>query len=185
MKLLIGLGNPETRYANTRHNAGFRVLDAYAAERGAVFQTKEKFHAQLAELTLGGEKVILAKPATYYNNSGEAARSLCDFYKLDPSDVLIIHDELALPFGTIRTRLGGSDAGNNGVKSITQHIGADTARIRIGIKNELRERLDDADFVLSHFTKDEDASLHETLVKKAIALIEDFVAGDFEHTTHS
>lgn len=185
MKLIIGLGNPEERYINTRHNVGFRVLHEYAAERGVSFQLKEKFRAQIAECSIEGEKVVLAQPTTYYNGSGEAAHLISTFYKLDPTDVLIVHDELALPFGTVRTRIGGSDAGNNGVKSISQHLGPETARIRIGIYNELRDRIDDADFVLSNFTKEEDTSLRETLVKKTISLIDDFVTGDFEHVTHS
>ena len=185
MKLVIGLGNPEERYKNTRHNVGFRVLTAYANASGKQFQLKDKFKAQMIDLTVNGEKVILAKPTTYYNNVGESVRLLADFYKIAPSEVLVVHDELALPFGTIRTRVGGSDAGNNGIKSIVQHLGPGTARIRIGIYNELRDRMDDADFVLGTFTKEEDTTLEETLTVKAIALINDFVSGDFEHVTHS
>lgn len=184
MKLIIGLGNPEDRYENTRHNVGFKTLDDYAAAHGASFQQKDKFRASVAELSIGDEKVMLLKPTTYYNGSGEAAHLAADFYKLAPADVLVVHDELALPFGTIRTRVGGSDAGNNGVKSITQHLGPDTARIRIGVYNELRDRIDDADFVLSNFTKDEDMSLAE-FSQKISAIIDNFVADNFDHTTHS
>jgi peptidyl-tRNA hydrolase, PTH1 family len=129
MKLIIGLGNPEERYKNTRHNVGFRVLTAYADASDKQFQLKDKFKAQMIDLTVNGERVILAKPTTYYNNVGESVRLLADFYKIAPSEILVVHDELALPFGTIRTRVGGSDAGNNGIKSIVQHIGSDTARI--------------------------------------------------------
>lgn len=184
MKLILGLGNPEERYKNTRHNIGFRILDKYGADKGTEFQQKDKFRAHVAELNVGGEKVILAKPTTYYNNVGESARLISDFYKIDPVDILVIHDELALPFGTIRTRAGGSDAGNNGIKSIIQHIGPNTSRIRFGIYNELRDRIDDADFVLSNFTKAEDEVLAE-LSKKAAAIIDDFIAGNFVHTTHA
>lgn len=184
MKLIIGLGNPEERYKNTRHNVGFRVLDEYAKEKGIEFQPKDKFRAHVAEFTIDGEKVILAKPVTYYNLTGESARLIADFYKIAPEDVLIIHDELALPFGTIRTRAGGSDAGNNGIKSIIQHLGPNTARIRFGVYNELRDRIDDADFVLSNFTKVEDEALAE-LSKKVSVLIDTFIRGSFEVTTHS
>ncbi len=149
MKLIIGLGNPEEKYKNTRHNIGFRVLTEYAEKKDVEFALKDKFRACIAELTIDGEKVILAKPTTYYNLVGEAARLITDFYKIAPADILVVHDELALPFGTIRTRIGGSDAGNNGVKSMTQHLGPDTARLRVGVYNELRERMDDADFVLA------------------------------------
>lgn len=184
MKLIIGLGNPEERYKHTRHNVGFRLLTSYAADQGAEFQLKDKFRACLAELSVNGEKVILAKPTTYYNNVGEAGRLIADFYKIGPEDILIVHDELALPFGTIRTRIGGSDAGNNGIKSLNQHLGPDTARIRVGVYNELRDRIDDADFVLSNFTKTEDETLG-SLAKKAADIIDDFISDNFTHTTHA
>lgn len=184
MKLVIGLGNPEERYAKTRHNVGFYMLDAYARSQGASWQVKDKFKALVSETQVGSEKVLLVKPTTYYNNVGEAGRLIADFYKIPPEDILIVHDELALPFGVIRTRLGGSPAGNNGIKSINQHIGPDTARIRIGVYNELRDRINDADFVLSNFTKDEDAALSSELENRAIRLIEDFISDKFEASTH-
>lgn len=184
MKLVLGLGNPEEKFKNTRHNVGFRVLSEYAKVKGIEFSVKEKFRACIAELTVDGEKVLFAKPTTYYNLTGEAARLITDFYKIAPEDVLIIHDELALPFGTIRTRIGGSDAGNNGIKSMNQHLGPDTARIRIGVYNELRDRIDDADFVLSNFTKSEDEVL-ESVTSKASSIIDSFLRGDFSSTTHN
>ena len=184
MKLIIGLGNPEEKFTHTRHNVGFRVLDDFAKEQGASFKLEKKFKAEVAELSSDGEKVILAKPMTYYNLSGEAARAICDFYKIEPHDALVIHDELALPFGTIRSRLGGSDAGNNGVKSINTHLGPDTARIRVGIWNDLRDRIDDANFVLSRFTAEESAALDEK-TQKITSLIDAFIQGQFEPTTHS
>lgn len=184
MKLVIGLGNPEERYAKTRHNVGFFTLDTYARGQGGSWQAKDKFKALICELTIDGQKVLLAKPTTYYNNVGEAGRAISDFYKIDPSDILVIHDEIALPFGTIRTRQGGSDAGNNGIKSINQHLGHETSRIRIGIYNDLRDRIHDADFVLSNFTKPESESLTD-LSEKVGNLIENFVRDSFEHTTHS
>jgi len=184
MKLIIGLGNPEEKYTHTRHNVGFRMLDDFAKEQGASFKLEKKFKAEVAELSSDGEKVILAKPMTYYNLSGEAARAICDFYKIEPHDALVIHDELALPFGTIRSRLGGSDAGNNGVKSINTHLGPDTARIRVGIWNDLRDRIDDAEFVLSRFTAKESESLDEK-TQKIASLIDAFISGKFEPTTHS
>jgi PTH1 family peptidyl-tRNA hydrolase len=184
MKLIIGLGNPEPRYTNTRHNVGFRAIDTYAQQKDLEFSPQKKLKAETAEFSFEGEKVILAKPSTYYNLSGEAARAITDFYKIDPSDVLIIHDELALPFGTIRTRIGGSDAGNNGVKSLNAHLGTDTARIRVGVWNELRDRIDDADFVLAAFTAEESQALND-LEQKISLLIDAFVSGNFEVTTHS
>ena len=183
MKLVIGLGNFEKKYSTTRHNVGFRILTQYAKEKGIIFQPKEKFKAHIAETAFDGEKILLAMPTTYYNLCGESARAVTDFYKIAPEDVLIVHDELALPFGTIRTRRGGSDAGNNGIKSISAHIGPETARIRVGIYNELRDQQEDADFVLGTFSKQESDQLTE-ITKKATDLIDSFISGTFEHTTH-
>jgi PTH1 family peptidyl-tRNA hydrolase len=184
MKLIIGLGNPGERYATTRHNVGFRMLDYVARQRGAAFNPQPKFKADVAQLSTDGEKIILAKPTTFYNLSGESVRSLADFYKIAPEDILIVHDELALPFGTIRTRMGGSDAGNNGVKSVNAHLGPQTARIRIGVYNDLRDRIDDANFVLAPFNKEESEILDERQQKIA-SLIDAFISGNFEVTTHS
>jgi len=183
MKLVVGLGNPEERYKDTRHDVGFRVVTRYGEAHDLTFQQKDKFKADIAELSVAGEKVILAKPTTYYNLSGEAARAITDFYKIAPEDVFIVHDELALPFGTIRTRHGGSDAGNNGVKSITEHLGPDTARLRIGVYNDLRDQIDDADFVLSRFTAGESEKLIE-LQPKVAMIIDNFIAGNLDPTTH-
>ncbi len=175
MKLIIGLGNPETRYELTRHNVGFLLLDHIARQYNAAWQSKPKFKGDIAEMTIGGEKVALLKPATYYNQSGEAVRAVIDFYKLEPAtDILVIHDELALPFGTLRTRLEGSDAGNNGVKSIIAHVGPDFARIRVGIDSPQSAKYDAADFVLGRFTPTEQTHLGE-LAAHALQFVEDFV----------
>lgn len=186
MKLIFAQGNPGAGYAASRHNVGFLALDALAAQHEAPFTAKPKFFADIAELTVGGDKVLLAKPTTYYNETGKSARAILDFYKLDPAtEVLVVHDDLALPFGTLRTREKGSDAGNNGIKSLNTHLGPDYARLRIGIYNELRDKLPDADFVLSRFTKDEQKTLNETTVPHCLKLIEEFVAGQFQSTSHS
>lgn len=185
MKLIFAQGNPGTNYSTTRHNIGFMTLDALAEARGTAFASKQKFHADVAELVIAGEKVLLVKPTTFYNETGQSARSLVDFYKLDTADdVLVIHDDLALPLGTIRTREKGSDAGNNGIKSLNAHLGPDYSRIRIGIKNELHSRVPDVDFVLGHFSKDEADMLVATIIPKAIELIEHFCAGELETTSH-
>ncbi len=183
MKLILFQGNPGPKYADSRHNLGFMVADAYAMQAGVKFSSKPKFFADLAELS-GEDKVLLVKPMTFYNETGRTARTLVDFYKLNPTkDVLIVHDELALPFGTIRTRLGGSDAGNNGIKSLNAAIGPNTARIRFGIWNELRSHQNDIDFVLGRFSAEEAAKLPE-LLDKTCQLIDSFIAGQFEATTN-
>ena len=185
MKLIIGFGNPETKYDRTRHNIGFRVLDEFAAAHDAAFKLKEKFRAYVAEVTLEGEKVLLAKPTTYYNLSGETYLLMSEFYKIAPEDALVIHDELALPFGTIRTRIGSSDAGNNGIKSINQRGGKESVRLRIGISNEQREQIEDTAFVLSKFSKVEEEALAKTIIPKCTETIDAFVEDTLEVTSHS
>jgi PTH1 family peptidyl-tRNA hydrolase len=182
MKLIIGQGNPESEYNNTRHNVGFFVLDAFAEKHNVNWQEKSKFKAEIAEITLNDEKILLVKPTTFYNETGESARILKDFYKLENEDILLVHDELALPFGTLRTRLGGSDAGNNGVKSLNLHLGTNTQRLRIGIWQERAESMDAADFVLSKFSSHEQAQLKK-LQKNIFEQLENFVADSFKHHT--
>ena len=181
MKILFAQGNPGRQYAHTRHNTGFIALDALAEAQGSPWRTQDKFRADIAEISVDGEKVLLVKPLSFYNETGQVARALVDFYKLTPSeDVLVIHDELALPFGTIRVRQKGSDAGNNGIKSLNAHLGQDYARIRIGIWNERRDIMDDADFVLSAFSTEEDKLLNELVEAKITPLIHAFVKGNLE-----
>lgn len=182
MKLIIGLGNHDAQYTGTRHNAGFAVADAFASANSLDWQPKDKFKAAVAEGVVNGQKVIVIKPHTYYNLSGEAALAVKQFYKIDNADILVVHDELALPFGTLRTRIGGSDAGNNGLKSIIATVGADVARVRIGIANEFLGRQDAADFVLGRFTADEQSKMPD-IKKHALDLLGVFIAGDFAHTT--
>ena len=184
MKVIVGLGNPGKEYENTRHNAGALFVAGYAHRNNAVLQQKSKYNALVAEASISGEKVLLILPTGYYNNSGETVRSITSFYKVAPEDVLVVHDELALPFGTVRTRYGGSDAGNNGVKSISSHLGESTARIRIGVYNDLRDKINDADFVLSRFTRAEQDHL-ASFAPTIYACIDDFVSGKFPHRTHT
>lgn len=180
MKLIVGLGNPETKYNSTRHNTGFFVLEAFASENGATWQHKDKFKAFVAELP--DTAALLVKPTTYYNLVGESVRALADFYKIPPEDILIIHDELALPFGVIRTREKGSDAGNNGIKSMNAHLGHTTKRLRIGIHNELADFMDASDFVLGKFTPKEKQQLAETVLPHVMLQIRKFLDDSFEPT---
>ncbi|MFZ1250673.1 MAG: aminoacyl-tRNA hydrolase [Candidatus Microsaccharimonas sp.] len=181
MKLIFAQGNPGSRYARTRHNVGFQVLDALAGQEASQWRTETKFNADIAEFNKSGEKVLLVKPGSFYNETGQVARALVDFYKLDPArDVLVIHDELALPFGTIRIRDKGSDAGNNGIKSLNAHLGGDYGRIRVGIWNELRDRMNDADFVLAAFTSEEQKNLDEAIIPQLLQILETFPSGALE-----
>lgn len=182
MKLILAQGNPESKYADTRHNVGFLIIDTFADIHEANWQPKSKFKADCAEVTINGEKVLLARPTTYYNATGESARAIKDFYKLENSDILVVHDELALPFGTLRTRQDGSDAGNNGIKSLNAHIGTDYARLRVGVFNDKRSLTGDIDFVLGKFTVDEKVSLDD-ITKAALVIMNDFINDRLEHHT--
>lgn len=182
MKLIIGLGNPDQQYQGTRHNLGFWYVSGFAEQHGLQWQEKTKFRAYIAEGGIDGEKFILAKPTTYYNLVGESAQTICQFYKIPPENVLVIHDELALPLGTIRTREGGSDGGNNGMKSIITHLGQGVKRIRVGIDSPRRQPVSDAHFVLSKLSSVDAKQLSE-LSPKVYGIIRQFIAGNFEITT--
>ena len=150
-------------------------MDALGEKYDAVWRDIDKHKGRIANIVVDGEKVTLVKPLSYYNDTGIVARTLVDYYKLDPiQDFLVIHDDLALPFGTIRVRDSGSDAGNNGIKSLNQHLGASYGRIRVGIWTELRDKMDDASFVLGTFSKEEHDKLASDIIPHVITLIEDF-----------
>ncbi|MFV1592617.1 aminoacyl-tRNA hydrolase [Phaeobacter sp. JH20_36] len=132
MKLFVGLGNPGAKYAGNRHNIGFMALDQIASDHG-FSPWKSKFQAQISEGVLGGTKVLLLKPQTFMNLSGQSVGEAMRFYKLAPVDVIVLHDELDLAPGKARVKQGGGHAGHNGLRSIHSHIGADYGRVRLGI----------------------------------------------------
>lgn len=183
MKLVFALGNPGPQYATTRHNVGFAIADAMTDKAGVSWKDSRKFKALIAELTTEQGKLIIAKPSTYYNLIGESYQALTSFYDIEPSEVLIVHDDLALDFGTIRTRLGGSGGGSKGIRSLNAHGGDKTYRLRVGVSNPLAERIDSADFVLSRFTAEEAKQLPE-VIERALAIVDDFSQGKIEATTH-
>lgn len=180
MKVILALGNPGEKYVHTRHNAGFLVIDHLAAGQSAHFSNKPKFFADIAELNMSGEKILLVKPTTYYNEVGISARAILDFYKSTLDDLLIIHDDTALDFGKIRVRKGGRDAGSNGLKSLHAHIGSDFWHIRIGTDNLLRRQIGDVDFVLSKFNADEQKILRDWTIPESIKLISTFLDDTIE-----
>ena len=183
MKIIFAQGNPGSDYAATRHNVGWMIVDALAASQGIPFSPQAKFFATIAEFSLEGEKVLLVKPTTFYNETGRAARALRDFYKLDTTDILTVHDDLSLPFGTLRVREKGSAAGNNGIKSLNAHLGEAYWRLRVGIWNEHRDRQHDADFVLSRFSKEETEHLIQQVIPAAHTLIVQFCQGTLSTTS--
>lgn len=156
MKVIFAQGNPGPQYMNSRHNIGFAVADSLAEKLQGKFQKKPRFFADIAEVMVDGQSVLIVKPTTFYNDTGQSARLIVDYYKLNPKkDFLAVYDDLALPLGTIRTRLKGSDAGNNGVKSLNAHLGDEYARVRIGIFNEEKTLIPTVNFVLGLFDSSE------------------------------
>jgi PTH1 family peptidyl-tRNA hydrolase len=155
MKLVIGLGNPGPQYEHTRHNVGFRVVDQFAAKQGWKW-TERRGRAMLASGTLGNEKVVLAKPITFMNLSGEAVGELVRWYKAQPEDILVICDDLDLPTGKVRLRTSGSAGGQKGMKNILLHLHTDKIpRLRVGIGRPTNTRMDGKDYVLSVPSGDE------------------------------
>src|SRR5581483_583954 len=147
MKLVIGLGNPGSQYEQTRHNVGFRIVDMLAAKYG--WRWERRGRAVLASGTIGTEKVVLVKPLTYMNNSGEAVGELVRWYKLQAEDVLVVYDDLDLAVGKLRLRAGGSDGGHNGMDSIIRHLHTNQfPRLRVGIGRPANHRMDTINYVL-------------------------------------
>ena len=164
--LLVGLGNPGSKYESTRHNMGFLAVDGLARRKGFRFN-KLRFRAWTAEWMVNGEKVLVMKPVTYMNLSGEAVRQAADFYKVPPDHVLVVLDDTALAVGKLRVRRGGSAGGHNGLKSIIQHLGTDQfPRLRVGVGEKPHPDYDLADWVLGRFTG-EDKKAIDAAVKRA------------------
>ena len=163
MKIIVGLGNPGEKYSKTRHNVGFRAVLNLAKE--FLIKAEElKCHSLLGEDFIGDEKIVLAQPITYMNNSGKAVYSLIEHYNADLEDLIIIYDDLDLDVGKIRIKKSGSSGGHNGLKSIINRLGSnDFSRIRIGIGRPL-ENMNIADYVLGYFTAEEEKIINESLV---------------------
>ena len=173
--LLVCLGNPGDKYENTRHNVGFMVADEVAERQRAPIQ-KVKFKALTNVLTISGEKVLVMKPTTYMNLSGEAVRQAVDFYKVAPDHVLVISDDTSLAVGRLLIRKGGSAGGHNGLKSIIQHLGSDQfPRIKVGVGEKPHPDYDLADWVLGKFVG-EDKKTIDAAVKRAADAVECIIA---------
>jgi peptidyl-tRNA hydrolase, PTH1 family len=185
MKLIVGLGNPGEKYEKTRHNLGFMTAEHFLRDfQGAsdnLWQNSSKFKADIAQIewqpkhgTL--EKVILAKPKTFMNNSGQAVRLIADFYKISAQDIWIVHDEIDLPLGTLKIRFGGASAGHRGVECVINDLGTDKFwrfRMGVGEKRELNDsrKKDVDDFVLGNFAGGEKGQLKK-LIKRGVEAIE-------------
>ena len=171
MKLIVGLGNPGREYENTRHNIGFMTIDAFASKLGLSI-TSEKFNGLYTQTIINNEKVILLKPQSYINLSGEVIRKYVDYYKIDINDILIIHDDLDLPVGSYKLKQKGSSGGHNGLKNIELHLGTQIyKRIKIGISNN--KFVDTKDYVLGKISK-EDNALIDDVKKTVMNILDDY-----------
>jgi peptidyl-tRNA hydrolase, PTH1 family len=175
--LIVGLGNIGHEYENTRHNVGFVAVDRFAQDHDfPAWIEKKDLKCHFTSSQLGDAKVYVIKPTTLMNLSGEAVQAVASFYKIGPESIFVVHDELDIPFGQIRTRTGGSSAGHNGIKSVTQHIGETYGRIRIGIGPKLHDKQDSADFVLGKFTAEQDQQM-KNLTREASAILSEVAYG--------
>lgn len=175
--LIVGLGNVGKQYEGTRHNIGFAAVDHFAEKNDFPGWTDKKdLKCHLTQLTMQDTRVILIKPTTFMNLSGQAVQATAHFYKIEPSRILVVHDELDIPFGQIRTRIGGSAAGHNGIKSVTNTIGEQYGRVRIGVGPKDHTEQDSADFVLARFSKGQEADM-QNLLKESTAILSEYVYG--------
>ena len=176
--IIVGLGNIGKQYDNTRHNIGFAVLDEFARVNNfSDWLEKKDLKSHFTSQTIGETRVILIKPTTFMNLSGEAVQAASAFYKVPADKVVVVHDELDIPFGQIRTRMGGSAAGHNGIKSVTQHMGENYGRVRIGVGPKDPPQIDSADFVLARFSKEQMEQMPH-LLKESTAILSEAVYGD-------
>ena len=183
MYLIAGLGNPTREYEKTRHNVGFEAIDILADKAGTTV-TEKKHKALYGKGYIGGQKVILAKPQTYMNLSGESIREIADFYKIGPENIIILCDDINLSEGQLRIRLKGSAGGHNGLKNIISHLGTqEFPRIRIGVGEKPRG-MDLADYVLGRFPKEQQAVMEEAYrdaAEAACMMIEDGADAGMNH----
>jgi len=176
MKLIVGLGNPGKKYEGTRHNTGFMVMDALADHYNQDISNK-KFNGLYTKFKYNGEDIILLKPQTYMNNSGESVGQFLRYFKLKPTDLLVIYDDMDMPTGKLRLREKGSAGGHNGIKSIIAHVGTNEfRRIRVGISK--LPRYDVIDYVLGHFTSEEKPLIEEG-INNAVKAIDTYLKEDF------
>lgn len=177
--MIVGLGNPDKKYAFTRHNAGFLCVDMLAEKHGFTVK-KLKFRSLLGDAVLGGHRCLILKPQTYMNLSGEAVREAAAFYKIPPERILVLFDDISLDVGKLRIRRKGTDGGHNGIKNIIYHLASDRfPRIKIGVGKKPHPDYDLADWVLSEFKKDEEAPLKSAL-ENACAAVELLLDGEID-----
>ena len=182
IKLLVGLGNPGQKYSKNRHNAGFLLLDKLANDESVVFSRQARFFGDLAEVNKSAGKVYLLKPGTFMNRSGQSVSSVMKYYKIDPEEILVVHDELDFEVGTLKLKSGGGHGGHNGLRDIIASTGVkDFKRMRVGIGRPAPGKAV-ADYVLSDFSKRDLAQVQDLFVE-FLSSMPALVAGDYQAVT--
>lgn len=184
--LLVGLGNPGKKYDKTRHNIGFMCLDDFVQKHEfGGWRDSKNLKCLITTGVIQNFKIIAVKPNTFMNNSGESIGAAQAYFKINNKQTVVIHDELDVPFGQLRTRKGGGAAGHNGVKSLIQHVGEDFGRIRVGIGPKSPPEIDSADYVLKKFSKDEQKYFQDLTREVSVIVDELLFATTFPHETRS
>ena len=183
LKVIVGLGNPGSKYTETRHNAGFWFIEEVARKYSAVFRPDKKFHGEVAKISLEGKEVWLLKPDTFMNRSGLAVHSLLSFYRLTADQLLVAHDEIDLPPGTAKLKTGGGHGGHNGLRDIISQLGTkDFHRLRIGVGHPgTKDQV--VDYVLHNASRD-DRILIDRDIDDAVAVMPELASGAFEQAMH-
>ena len=183
IRLVVGLGNPGSQYEATRHNVGFWFVDGLAARNAAQFRVESKFHGMLARIHLAGADLRLLKPTTFMNRSGQSIVAASQYFAIQPQNILVVHDELDLPVGTLRLKQGGGHGGHNGLRDTMQALGGrDFWRLRIGIDHP-GDRNQVVSYVLSRASKDDETTILDGL-SDAEAVMDDLVRGTFQKAMH-
>ena len=187
LKVIVGLGNPGSKYSETRHNAGFWFIDEIARQYPASFRLEKKFHGEVARVSLEGKDIWLLKPDTFMNRSGFAVQSLLSFYRITAEQLLVAHDEIDLPPGTTKLKTGGGHGGHNGLRDIISQLDSkDFHRLRIGVGHPgSKEQV--VDYVLHNASRDDQISIDQN-IDAAVAVLPDLASGAFEkamQTLHS
>jgi PTH1 family peptidyl-tRNA hydrolase len=180
IKLIVGLGNPGNGYELNRHNVGFWLVDFLAQSFGGTWKNEAKFFGMVCKITIESQEIILLKPTTFMNNSGKSVASLTNFFKINPEQIIVAHDELDIPITSIKFKKSGGHGGHNGLRDIINQIGKDFYRVRIGIDRPTNGQV--ADFVLKNPSKKEQEIIIEN-INSFLHLTPDFIQGDFDNAT--
>ena len=180
VQLIVGLGNPGTHYAKTRHNAGAWFVEALSQQLQHTLRPNKRFQGDIAQVTIDNNTVYLLRPDTYMNHSGDAIQKVCAFYQISPRDIVVAHDDLDIPAGQVRFKSGGGHGGHNGLRSVMQHMGRDFHRLRIGIDHP-GDKSQVEHYVLSPPSREQVKQMHQA-IEEALDCVVYLAQGDFQKT---